>query len=476
MVSTVQAIVLAAGKSSRMNTGRSKLIEPICGKPMVTYVTQLLASLSLHTHIVVGAYKDNVISVIEKYYGAPGLFIEQKEALGTGHALCTTRDFWWADNVLVMNADVPLVNHNTLHELIKMHTQTGAAVSLVSAHYAQSDSAYGRIVERNGIITIVEAADFTGDVTEWCCINAGIYLFKKSFLEEYINHLMPHPGMAELRITDLIALASQQGRGVHIVNAPYDTVRGVNTLQELWAIEQIKRSELMKHWMGQGVRFSVAQTTVIDADVTIGAGSVIGAGVHLCGATHVGTDVVIKEFSSLHNVVVGDRVVIESHSVLRDVVIDDDVKIGPFAHVHTNSHVQQHAVIGNFVEIKNSNIGEYSKAKHLSYLGDASIGNRVNIGAGTITCNHDGVKKHRTTIHPDAYIGSNNTLVAPVTIGENAFTAAGSTITEDVPANSLALGRARQVNKEGYAVLLKAGKKNKSVTLNDNSVNKVSEI
>ncbi len=245
---------------------------------------------------------------------------------------------------------------------------------------------------------------------------------------------------------------------VNTVSAPFDQIRGINTFEELWAVEHLKRTELIKYWMSQGVRFSVAQNVHIDLDVSIGAGSYVGCGVHLLKGTKLGKNVKVHEFASLQNAVIGDNTQIYPFSIIENATIGKNTKVGPFIHMRDNVNIGNQSTLGNFVEVKNSTIGHYSQAKHLSYIGDANIGDNVNIGAGTITCNYDGTKKSRTIIKDDVFVGSNNTLVAPITIGENAYTAAGSVITDDVPANALGIARERQTNKKDYAKKLRQRK------------------
>ncbi len=246
-------------------------------------------------------------------------------------------------------------------------------------------------------------------------------------------------------------MAGDSGLAVQALSVPFDDVRGVNTLQELWEVEQIKRSELIKHWMLRGVRFELAQSIHLDIDIEIGAGSFIGTGVHLLRGTKIGEECFLGAFSILANSQVGDGSTVHSHSVIQDSSIGCNVHVGPFARIRENGVIGDNAEIGNFVEVKNSTIGDKSKAKHLSYIGDAHIGSQVNIGAGTITCNYDGARKYKTIIEDNVFVGSNNTLVAPLHIGKESYTAAGSIITKDVPSESLAIGRARQENKIGYA-------------------------
>jgi bifunctional UDP-N-acetylglucosamine pyrophosphorylase/glucosamine-1-phosphate N-acetyltransferase len=447
----VQAIILAAGKSTRFKTGKSKLLEKICGQEVVLFSVKLFQSLNIPMTIVVGFQKDEIINKISEYSIANTEFITQENQQGTGHAVQCTKDVWHEDNILIMNADVPLITKDIVQRLYKAHETTNSCISFITSHNTDATAGYGRVITKDGITKIVEARDFTGDAHEDCCINAGIYLIRRSFLETYINQLEKHENKQEFYLTDLVALASRNNLPFQAVSVPFDHVRGVNTLNELWASEQVQRAEVISHWMSQGVRFSIAQNVHVDLTVSIGAGTTIGSGVQLRGATTIGKNCVVGDFSIVENSLVAEKSTIHSHSVVTDSKIETLSQIGPFAHVRNHSIIGPNSVIGNFVEVKKSVIGKKTKAKHLSYLGDAKIGEQVNIGAGTITCNHNGMKKNITIIHDEAYIGSNNSLVAPVTIGKLAYTAAGSTITEDVPSEALGIARARQTNKEGYA-------------------------
>jgi bifunctional UDP-N-acetylglucosamine pyrophosphorylase/glucosamine-1-phosphate N-acetyltransferase len=304
-------------------------------------------------------------------------------------------------------------------------------------------------------MAIVEAKDFTGDTREHCCINAGVYLIKKEFLESYIATLDDNNASKEFYITDLVHIASKNNLTIATVQAPFDIIRGINTFQELSKVDEIKRRELINHWMNNGVRFLQPENVYIDLTVTIGQGSIINGASYLTGNTNIGKNCIIHEFSSLENVIIEDTVTIYSHCVIKNTYITSGAQVGPFAHLRAHVSIGKNSVVGNFVEMKNSAFGANSKAKHLTYIGDATVGSQVNIGAGTITCNYDGINKHRTTIKNKAFIGSNNTIIAPITIGYNAFTAAGSTLTYDVPDNALAIARSYQTNKPDYAKKLK---------------------
>jgi bifunctional UDP-N-acetylglucosamine pyrophosphorylase/glucosamine-1-phosphate N-acetyltransferase len=451
----VQAVVLAAGKSSRLKSGHNKMLEKICGQEMILFPIKMLESLALETTVVVGFEKERITACIEAMNPQHVTFVQQQSPAGTGDAVRCTADAWHKEHILILNGDMPLVTTDIIENLYTQHVATDAAISFVIAHNSEPSTSYGRIIQKDGQIKIVEAREFTGDVHEHCCINAGIYMVKRDFLQTHIKNLTANQASNEFHITDLVALASEQQQVVTTTIAPFDYVRGINNQHELWAAEQIQRSNLIKYWMEHGVRFSVAQNVHIDLDVSIGVGSYIGCGAHLLRGTTIGNYCTIDEYVSVDRCTIGDYTRIYPMSVLKDVKIGSHVAVGPFAHIHDACVLEDNVVVGNFVEIKQTTIGAGTKAKHLTYLGDATIGNNVNIGAGTITCNFDGTSKHRTVIAPNAFIGSNNTLVAPVTIEQGAFTAAGSTITEDVPADALAIGRARQINKPLYAQRLR---------------------
>jgi len=455
MNKSLQAILLAAGKSSRFKTNNTKLGYTLCGQELILYPVKLLNNLSIPTTVVIGHQKEKIQQAIVQARIENIDFIEQNEQNGTGHAVLCTQKNWFAENILIMSGDTPLIKQETIEHLIQKHKDTHADISFITAHNTNpSLITYDRIIKKNNIITIVEGSSYSGDTTIDCCINTGIYLIKKTFLEEALPLLQPHAN-GELYLTDLIIYAAQNGKKYESMSAPFDTIRGINTLKELWAAEHIKRSELIEYWMDRGVYFSAAQNVYLDINVSIGTGSFIGAGVLLLNGTKIGDNCVIDAFSVITNSTIHNGATIAPHSVITDSTIESHAQVGPFAHVRNHSVIGEHAAIGNFVEVTKTNVGSNSKAKHLSYLGNGVVGSHVNIGAGTIFCNYNGFTKETTTINDYAYIGSNNALVAPVTIGANAITGAGSVITREVPDNALALGRSSQINKEGYAPILK---------------------
>lgn len=455
MLKMVQAIILAAGKSKRFKIGSSKLTQTLCGQPIILYQTLLFEKMGINVTVVVGHYKDEIQKLISHANKKPITFVEQPEQKGTGHALACTQAYWDKQYILVCNGDVPLITEDIINQLYEQHVQTQAGVSFVTAHDVNLANQYGRVVKQGNKITIVEAKDITGSLEEYCCINAGIYLFNKDFLELYIEKLSLNDKSFEYYVTDLVNIASTYNIQVNTISVPFDRVRGINTLEELWAAEHIKRSELIKIHMNNGVRFLAPQNTHVDTQVVIESGCIIGSGVHLTGTTSIGKKSTIEHFSVIHNAVIHDNVLIKAHSVIEHSIVQAHGQVGPFAYLRDNNVIEEHAVVGCFVELKKTVLGASSKAKHLTYLGDAIIGKDVNIGGGTITANHDGLQKHKTVIKDKAYVGANNTLVAPICIEEESYTGAGSTITQLVPAHSLAIARARQVNKINYVTVLK---------------------
>ena len=452
----LQAIILAAGKSTRFNTEISKLAHPICGQAMILFPTKLLQALEIPTTVVVGYQQELIKNIISTEHGQAITFITQEKQEGTGHALACTQELWNNAHILVMNGDVPFVTPEMVTALYAEHLKHTAAISFVtSSDPDETAKAFGRVIKNGKSIRIVEAKDFVGNINEQSCVNAGIYIINKDFLQNYIATLNSHNASKEFYITDLVNIASEHNLEVATIDVPFNIVRGINTLEELWIAECAKRFELIRYWMKQGVRFESPHDTYVDLNVILGQGSYIGSGVHLRGNVSIGKNCRIQEYSSLKNVILEDNVTIHPHSVIENSYIRSSTEVGPFAWLRCNVTLEEQCSIGSFVEIKNSTIGTETKARHLSYIGDAIVGSHVNIGAGTITCNYDGVNKHKTVIKDNAFIGSNNALIAPVVIGSNAYTAAGSTITSDVPDNALAIARTRQINKIDYVHKLK---------------------
>lgn len=366
---SIQAIVLAAGKSTRINTGRSKLAEKICGVPLIAHVTAPLVRLGAAVCVVVGAHKEVVQKIVNAYHvGHNVSFVDQGEPLGTGHALWCTRSQWQADHILVVNGDCPLVTSELLQELVERHAQTNAAMSLVTAHVADHHHAYGRVVSNGGLVKVIEAKEFTLDPREHTLINAGIYLFKRSFLLSGIDQLPRHDKTGEFYLPELSEVAGNQGLMVTLVETNFDLIRGVNTLKELWIAEQICRSRLIEHWMIAGVRFCAAQNVQIDEGVTIGQGTVIGNGVQLLGTTHIGNDCVIDAGTTLENAQIGNNTRVSGNCIVKDSYIAPECLIGPFSYVHSQSVVNAGSRVGSFVEVSGGTVGCRCTINHHAYV------------------------------------------------------------------------------------------------------------
>jgi bifunctional UDP-N-acetylglucosamine pyrophosphorylase/glucosamine-1-phosphate N-acetyltransferase len=463
MENRLQAIIMAAGRSSRFKTNRSKLTEAICGQEMILYPTKMLEKLNISTSVIVGYRKAEVEQIITKQHKNRIKFVEQAEQKGTAHALMCSEPVWDKEHILILNADVPLISSDLITKLWTQHLSTGASVSFVAAHNIDPAlDSYGRVVIEDNLIKIIEAKDYkaqakttSASTNEPCCINAGIYIFSKKFLTKAISEIQTSSVTGEFYITDLISIASQKGLTVEIVDAPIDQVRGINTLRELWIAEQIKQAEIINHWMSNGVRFQMAQTNHVELNVTIGAGTYIGQGVQLTGNTDIDQDCKIEPFTLIDNSTIGPKVTIKPFSIIKDSVIHSGSSVGPFVNFSANTIIESGSNIGNFTEIKASQIGQDTEIRGLNYLGSSQVGQDVLIGAGTVVCDHNGHRSARTTIEDQAYIGANNSLISPVIIGAQALTGAGSVITEDVPQGALSIARATQVNKPSLKTRIK---------------------
>ncbi|MFA6065628.1 MAG: bifunctional UDP-N-acetylglucosamine diphosphorylase/glucosamine-1-phosphate N-acetyltransferase GlmU [Candidatus Babeliaceae bacterium] len=445
-----QALVLAAGKSSRFKTEKSKLAYPICGQELINYPIKVLLECNLPVTCIIGHKKNEIQDIIKKSTSHSITYQEQIEQRGTGHAVLCALHLLESEHILIINGDMPLITAELITTLCKHHKEQQATISFIVSHVPPSlDHGYGRVVLNNGCITIIEARNYNKHENINHPINAGIYCIQRAFLQDALQKLVPNSITSELYITDLIHIATQNNERVEMLEAPYEKIQGVNTLQELAAVTRIKQQEIIDHWMRNGVYCRDPQALYIDTQASIESGAVLEAGVHILGNSTIRNNCTIGAYSYINNSTLAENVTVYPYTIISDSIINGDAHIGPYAHVQ-KSIVDSQARIGNFVETNRTMIGQASKAKHLSYLGDSTLGASVNIGAGTITCNYDGFKKHPTIIKDHAFIGSNNALIAPITIGNSAVTGAGSVITEDVPAYALAIGRARQVIKENY--------------------------
>ena len=457
----VAAVVLAAGKSTRMRSKTPKVLHPVCGLPILAHILDALAAAGVERRVVVVGYQaETVEAAVDSRYGAGAIqYAVQAEQKGTGHAVQMTASALaeLTGTVLIVPGDAPLLIGDTLRQLLDTHHQTGAAATLLTAMLPDA-GAYGRVIRGadEAVSAIVEARDATAEQKAVREINTSVYAFDAPLLFTALRDLRPDNAQGELYLTDVIALLKKAGKSVQAVVSPDpDVVLGVNTRVELAELGEKMRARLLRGLMLSGVTIDDPATTFVEAGVTVGQDTVIRPFTHLAGTTTVGEDCVIGPHAHLTNTTVGDRSQIRA-AFADNARIGDDCRVGPWAHLRPGTVLDARVRVGNFVETKAAHLHEGVSAGHLTYLGDAEIGANTNIGAGTITCNYDGIKKSLTVIGAGAFIGSNTALVAPVTIGDGAATAAGSTITRDVPPDALAIARERQTIKEGWAASRRA--------------------
>lgn len=445
-------IVLAAGKGTRLKSSLAKVLHKAGGRTLVEHIVLVCEPLKAReTVVVVGHQAEQVAAVVEPL-GA--VTVLQQPQNGTGHAVqVAKRAFGRAKFALVLPGDAPLVRPETLKALIATHRDGNAAATILSAVVADP-SGYGRIVRKSetAVSAIVEESQLSDEQREINEINSAIYCFTLESLWPALGQVKPDNKHRELYLTDAIAVMSGKGETV-LAQVAGDSreVLGCNTRADLAEVDRIFREWKRNELMDAGVTIQLPETVLIDPDVNAGEDTVIEAGVQLLGKTKLGTRCTIKMGSILSDATLGDEVTVEPHCVVLQSRLDDHVIIGPFARLRPGNHLRAGSRIGNFVEMKKSSIGEGTKVPHLTYLGDTKVGPKSNIGAGTITCNYDGFQKYPTTVGKGVFIGSDSVLVAPVRIGDHAYIAAGSTITENVPDDALGIGRGRQVNKPGWA-------------------------
>jgi bifunctional UDP-N-acetylglucosamine pyrophosphorylase/glucosamine-1-phosphate N-acetyltransferase len=448
----VAIVVLAAGKGTRLKSSLAKVLHRAGGRTLVEHIVRSCETLKARaTVVVVGHQAEQVASVVEPLEAVTVL---QQPQNGTGHAMqVAKRALGRAKFAVVLPGDAPLVRTETLKALIAAHRNGNAAATILSAVLADP-CGYGRVVRKSetAVSAIVEESQLTDEQREINEINSAIYCFTLEKLWPALAQVKPNNKHRELYLTDAIAVLNAKGETVLAqVAADSREVLGCNTRADLAEVDRIFRERKRNWLMDEGVTIQLPETVLIDPDVTAGEDTVIEPGVQLLGKTKIGARCTIRTGSVLTDAILGDDVTVEPHCVVAQSRLDDRVIIGPFARLRPDNHLKAGARIGNFVELKKSTIGEGSKAMHLSYLGDTKIGAKSNIGAGTITCNYDGFHKYPTSIGNKVFIGSDTALVAPVRVGDGAYIAAGSTITENVPSDGLGIARGRQVNKAGWA-------------------------
>lgn len=445
------AILLAAGQGTRMKSKLYKVLHPVCGKPMVEHVIDNISKLNVNRIVTIvghGAEK------VKEHLGNKSEYALQEEQLGTAHAVMQAESILGAyeGTTFVVCGDTPLIRTETFENLYKHHLKTNAKATILTA-IADDPTGYGRIIrDTDGKVSqIVEQKDASEEQQKVKEINTGTYCFDNKALFEALKLVNNENAQGEYYLTDVIEILQKQGETVSaFVCEDFEETLGVNDRVALSQAEEIMRARIITEHMKNGVTIISPSTTYIHADVKIGRDTIIKPGVIIEGETTIGEDCVIGPNSHIVNSIIGNETTIQN-SVVTDSKVGDNTSVGPFAHIRPSSNIGSDVKIGNFVEVKKSSLGDHTKVSHLSYIGDAQIGSNVNVGCGSITVNYDGKNKYETIIGDNVFVGCNSNLVAPVTIGEGSFIAAGSTITKDVPQDALAIARARQENKLDYA-------------------------
>lgn len=444
---------MAAGKGTRLKSKYPKVLHAIAGKPLLQHVIEAAEQIVPVERIyaIIGHEGERVRQAV----GRTGVnFVVQAEQRGTGHALmCAREQLAEYEDVVVLSGDVPLIRPGTIERLCRFHLQNKAAMTVLTA-FPTHPYGYGRIVRRRRaeIGAIVEQGALKGKQLKIAEINSGIYAFRAKALLAQLDRLKTDNQHGEFYLTDVAALLVKGGERVVALEAEdAEEILGVNTRAELARLDSILRARTAATLMTSGVTIFRPETTMIDSSVNIGEDTVVEPFVQIAGNTKIGSDCRIGSFSVIRDCELGDGVEVRPGCIMTESKIQSRAILGPYSHLRPGTEVGEGSHIGNFVETKKARLGRGSKANHLTYLGDAEIGENVNVGAGTITCNYDGVLKHKTVIEDGAFIGSDATLVAPVRVGARAYVAAASCITQDVPADSLAVARGMQVNKPEWA-------------------------
>jgi bifunctional UDP-N-acetylglucosamine pyrophosphorylase/glucosamine-1-phosphate N-acetyltransferase len=458
----VTAVILAAGEAKRMRSARPKVLHSLCGRPLIAYPVRAARALGARVVVVVGRAADEVRAAISPETGAG--FVEQKERLGTGHAVLQAHVACGdgPGTILVLPGDVPLLSETTLKRLVDHHLATGVAATLLTAEVPDG-TGYGRVVREGGRpVGIVEHRDATAAQRQIREIGTSVYCFDAQRFWPALARVTPENEQSEYYLTDVIGILHRQGERLEaVITEDPSECLGVNDRKQLAELAAVMRRRILDRLMVSGVSVMDPANTYVDDTVTVGPDTVLFPGVILEGKTAVGAGCVVSTGCHLTDTTLGDRVLLKPYCVLSESLVEEDAQLGPFCHLRPLSHVGAKAKIGNFVELKKSRIGRGSKVPHLSYIGDTQMGDGVNIGAGTITCNYDGVAKHETVIADGVFVGTNSSLVAPLTIGEGAYVAAGSVITKSVPPGALAVARGRQETREGWVARKQKTKKPK---------------
>ena len=460
-VRPLAAIVLAAGLGTRMRSGRAKVLHELGGRPLVRYPLDALATLEPVRTVVVVGHQADAVRDAAAASGLDGLRVAvQPELRGTGDAVACARAALagFAGDVLILYGDVPLIRPATLRCLVDAHRAESADLTLATMSLGDP-AGYGRILRGpEGAVTgIVEERDATPTQRAITEVNPGLYVVRAEILFSLLAALRPDNAQGELYLTDLVALGARAGRRVRAVPAGGpEELAGVNTREELARMEATLRAEVVQRWMAAGVTFEDPATAHVGPEVVIGPDTVIGPNVQLRGRTRLGAGCRLDGTAYVVDATLGDRVHLLFGCVVEGAEIGADARIGPFARLRPGTRLAERVHIGNFVETKQALVGAGAKANHLTYLGDCEIGAETNVGAGTITCNYDGFRKHRTVVGARVQVGSDTQLVAPVSVGDDAYIGAGTTVTRDVPAGALAVSRVAQRHVPGWTARRRA--------------------
>ena len=456
----IGAVVLAAGKGVRMRSERPKTMQEILGEPLLFYSLSAVASAGIGASAVVVGHKGAHISSYVNDACPDSAISWQHEQLGTGHALRIAREWWISfSHVLVLPGDVPMISSHSLSLLVDRHLSRNAACTFISFSTG-NPFGYGRVVRDGTSCRIVEAKDADENQKRITEVNSGVYIFNVSALDSVIGLLSNENAQGEYYLPDIMKLLSDRELRVEAILAESETeFAGINSARQLSEVASYLRRNIVERWLENGVRFHSPETAFIGPKVTMGTDVEISPFVQIYGDSVLADGVHVGSGTVIRGSVLENGATIFDHVVLEKCHISSRAKIGPFAYLRDGTRVASDAYVGKFVEMKKSFVGERSKVPHLSYIGDAQIGEDTNVGAGTITCNYDGVRKNPTKIGNRCFIGSDTMLVAPVELGDDAFTGAGSVITQNVPEGDLAVARARQRNISGW------GKKKNSRTI-----------
>ncbi len=447
----IAALVLGAGKGTRMKSNLPKVLQPILDRPMLYYILQAIRGAEIKNSAVVTGHKGSDVEEYLALHWKDCITIRQKEQLGTGHAVKISSS-WWRNfsHIVILPGDVPLIGQKTLRRLVDTHLRDQNDCTFIT--FEPFDPAgYGRVIDSEGHVCIVEERDASTLQKQVRHVNSGIYIFRTSALINYIPSLSASNSQNEYYLTDLVSILSIAGKKViphHVENAI--ELSGINDPIQLSEATGLMKERILKVNMLRGVRIMDPASTFIGPDATLDHDVFIEPFVQIWGQSSIGKGSRIGSHSIISDSAIGENVEILSHVIIDQCTVDCNARLGPFAFIREGTEISSNSFVGKFVEIKKSSLGKGSKVPHLSYIGDATIGDETNIGAGTITCNFDGLEKHATRIGNRSFIGSDTIIVAPVTIEDETFTAAGSVITHDVPTGALAVSRSKQRNIEGW--------------------------